>query len=230
MSLGNHKEARKILLEGAEIAARSDDGGLSNWRGLTKLYLTWAICEWHNDNLPRAEVLFDHAMRQTKEGQDGAELRSFILYSMAHFEFTRGRHMLAQHCIGVCMKENAMPLGKSMVWKLWAEVASAMKNTRLEEECLHHTEVSMAQEHDEHPLFGPVHSSSEGLRIGAKQNSFRRDPWQIELFGFEKTRKARSDFYSRVDFPPSVAATGVTAESKARIEESSSTTPGCGRT
>lgn len=207
MSLLNYEDAHKILLEAAEIIARSEDGGLSDWRGLAKLYLTWAICEWHNDNLPRAEVLFDHALRQTKEGQDGAGLRSFILYSMARFEFSRGRHILAQHCIGVCMKENAMPLGKSMVWKLWAEVASAMKNTKLQEECLHHAEVSMTQEdqeHHEHPLLGPVDSPSR-----SKQNLFRRDPWQIELFGFESTRKARSDFYSRVDFPPNMTTSAM---------------------
>lgn len=229
MSLGNYEDARKIFLEGAEIAARSEDGGASNWRDLSKLYLTWAVCEWHSDNLPRAGVLFDHAMRQTREGPDGAELRSFVLYSMARFEFSRGGHILAQHCIGVCMKENAMPLGKSMVWRLWADVASAMKNPRLQEECLHHAEVSMSQqEHHEHPLLGPVNSSSEGLRLGAKQNLFRRDPWQIELFGFESTRKPRSDFYSRLDFPLSGTTAGA-AEPKTKIKGDLPMRPSCGQ-
>mmetsp|Transcript_36037 Transcript_36037/g.87090 ORF Transcript_36037/g.87090 Transcript_36037/m.87090 type:complete len:701 (+) Transcript_36037:226-2328(+) len=217
ISMGDYDSASKILYRGAEVVARSEDGGLSNWRDLAKLYTLWAVCEWHNGNMPRAEVLFDHALRQTNEGEEGAELRSFILYSMASFDFSRGKYILAQHYIGVCMKENAMPLGKSKVWKLWAKVASAMKNIRLRKECLHHAEVSMKREHDEHPLLGQVNSNTGGLRLGGERNLFRREPWQIELFGFDSTKNTRTDFYSRVEFPSLVA---MPVENQIEIEES----------
>ncbi|KAL3938489.1 MAG: hypothetical protein SGBAC_006605 [Bacillariaceae sp.] len=217
ISLGDYESASKTIFQGAEVIARSEDGGLSNWRDLAKLYVLWAVCEWHNGNLPRAEVLFDYALRQTNPGEEGAELRSFILYSMAYFEFSRGKHILAHHCIGVCMKENAMPLGKSYVWELWAQVASAMKNRRLEKECRHHLAVSMKREHDEHPLFSPVNSDTGRLRLGAERNLFRREPWQIELFGFDSAKDTRSDFYSRVEFPPLVA---IPMENQIELEES----------
>lgn len=198
--MGDYESAAKILYQGAQAVSRSEDGGLSNWKDIAKLYLLWAICEWHDDNLPRAEVLFDHALRQTNHGDEGAELRSFILYSMARFEFSRGKYFLAQHCIGVCMKENAMPLGNSKVWELWAEVASSMKNPRLRDECLQHAKISMKREHDAHPLLGLVSGTGE-VRLGAERNLFRREPWQIELFGFESLKNTKSDFYSRVEFP-----------------------------
>ncbi|CAJ1963938.1 unnamed protein product [Cylindrotheca closterium] len=217
ISKGDYKSASKILYKGANVIASSEDGGLSHWKDLAKLYTLWAVCEWHNGNLPRAEVLFDQAMRQTNQGEEGAELRSFILYCMARFDCSRRKYILAQHCIGVCMKENAMPLGKSQVWKLWATIASAMKNTRLRDECLRHAEVSMKREHDEHPLLGPVNSETGGYRLGAERNFFRREPWQIELFGFDATKNSRSDFYSRVEFPSSMR---IPVENRIEIEES----------
>ena len=114
------------------------------------------------------------------------------------------------------MKENAMPLGKSKVWKVWANIASAMKNTRLRDQCLRHAEVSMKLEHEEDPLLGPVNSETGGYRLGAERNLFRREPWQIDLFGFDTTKNTRSDFYSRVEFPSS---TGIPAENRFEIEE-----------
>jgi len=199
LSMGDYESACKVLHQGAENVARSDDGGFSKWKDLAKLYILWATCEWHNGNLSRAEVLFNHALRTTNRGEEGAELRSFILYSMARFEFSRGNWLLAQHCIGVCMKENVMPLGKSKVWELWAQIASALQNSRLREECLHQAEVSMKRQHDEHPLLGPVDSGTGELRLVAERNLFRRDPWQIELFGFDSAKKTKTDFYSRVE-------------------------------
>ncbi len=81
-------------------------GGLGNRRGLAELFHPWALCEWHLNCLTRAGVLFDHALRWTEAGEDGSTLRSFILYSIARLEYYRGELHLAQHCVGLCLKEN----------------------------------------------------------------------------------------------------------------------------
>lgn len=203
ISLGNYGQARKILFRGAQAASKAADGGLRSRRGLAELFHTWAVCEWHLGNLPRAEVLFDHALRLTDAGEEGYELRSFILYSIARLEYYRGEYLLAQHCVGLCMKENAMPGGKSLVWKLWADIAMAMVNPSLENECLHHAEVAMKQEQDGLSSFINSMPRASG-RTGPDIHQFllRRDPWQVKLFGLERTAKAASsDFYSTVKFP-----------------------------
>ena len=191
MTLGNYGQARKILFRGAQAASQSADGGLGNQEGLARLFHTWAICEWHLGNLPRAEVLFDHALRLTDSGEDGSELRSFILYSIARLEYYRGELHLAQHCVGLCMKENQMPGGKSKVWRLWADIANSMGNSSLENICL--KQASNTEEEDEDGL--------SCLKGNIHQYSLRRDPWQVKLFGLESQSKANSDFFSRVRFP-----------------------------
>jgi len=140
MSLGEYDQARKILFRGAQAVARSPDGGTGkrNQRELAKLYVTWAVCEWHLRNIPRVEVLFDHALRLTEVGnKEGSELRSFLLFCIAQLEFFEREELhLAQNCIGLCLKENALPGGNAPVWNLWAKIASGLKDSHLEEKCL----------------------------------------------------------------------------------------------
>lgn len=210
MSLGNYGQARKILFRGAQAASKSADGGLNGRRGLAELFHTWAACEWHLGKLPRAEVLFDHALRLTEAGEQGCQLRSFILYSIASLEFYRGEYLLAQHCVGLCMKENAMPGGKSLVWELWGDIALAMGNSRLVEECRHHAKLEL--EHEEQGPASFINSVPRASgRTGANIDrfSFRRDPWQVKLFGLERTANhGSSDFYSKAQFPSSTQMDG----------------------
>lgn len=202
MSLGNYEQARKLLFRGAQAVSQSSDGGLGNRRGLAELFHTWAICEWHLNNLPRAEVLFDHALRLTDAGEEGSRLRSFVLYSIARLEYFRDELHLAQHCIGLCLKENLMPGGNAIIWELWANIARDMNNEFLEEECLEQAEAwSKMQESDD--LSRLLSTSSISARSGMKDLSMghlmRREPWQFKLFG--NSDATSSNFYSNVKFP-----------------------------
>jgi hypothetical protein len=208
---GKYGQARKILFRGAQVVSKDGGGGLdsSSSRGLVELFHTWAICEWNLGNLPRAEVLFDNALRLTQAGEEGAEMRSFLLYSIAKLEFYREKYLLAQHCIGLCMKENALPGGKSKIWELWADIAIAMRNPILAKECHEHAEISMKEEQEEDELsyFLSIRTSRKLGNKGKGMQKFlvRRDPWQIKLFGVEGTPKALSDFYTKVNFPVKIS-------------------------
>ena len=139
-SLGEYEQARTIFFRGAQAATRSPDGGTGprHQGELARLYVAWAVCEWHLRNVQRAEVLFDHALRLTEVGsEEGSELRSFVLFCLAQLEcFERNELHRAQHCIGLCLKENAFPGGNAPVWNLWARIALALENPHLEEKCL----------------------------------------------------------------------------------------------
>ncbi|KAL3924665.1 MAG: hypothetical protein SGILL_000902, partial [Bacillariaceae sp.] len=200
MSRGNYQQARNILFRGAQTVSQSSDGGLGNRRGLAQLYVTWAVCEWRLRNVARAEVLFDHALRLTEAGDAGAQLRSYILYAMAFLEYQeRDDFYLAQHCIGLCLKENSYPGGNARVWDLWADIADDMDNERLEEQCLEEAEKCRAQEED------AVSSSEEILKALQTEGSLRRDPWHDKLQavrGLQKDASFSTDkFYSSLRLP-----------------------------
>ena len=207
MSLGNYREAQSILFRGARAVSQSSDGGLGNRRGLAELFHTWAVCEWHLDNLDRAEVLFDHALRLTGAGEEGSKLRSFILYSVARLEYYRGELLLAQHCIGLCLKENLMPGGNSKIWQLWADVAADMDNSGLERECLAQAEAARRDE-DGNGVKGlsrllsmpPIHETSglSNMKGPYMEQLMRREPWQYKLF---VNSDLSSDFFTGVKLP-----------------------------
>ena len=211
MSLGNFELARRILFRGAEIVCQSSNEGqgLSNRRGLAELFHTWALCEWHLDNMPRAEVLFDHALRLAseagEEGTDGSssrssssssstKLRSFILYSIARLEYHREKFCLAQHCIGLCLKENSMPGGNFRVWRLWADVARAMGDERLQGQCLEQVEKATSEVNDDSQELSRLISGSADTAL------LRRDPWQCKLFGMSANEQ-KEKFYTYLKFP-----------------------------
>ena len=198
MAQGNLKEARGTLFLGAQMISESSDGGLGgNRRGLAELYHTWAVCEWRLGNLDRAEVLFDHALRVTDSGESGSPLRAFILHSIAKLEYHRGEHHLAQHCIGLCLKENVMPGGNSQVWDLWEDVALDMGNDSLAAECAE--QVELARKIEEADGSGQVGDSSDLARRMKQldvQHMMRQDPWYHKLFGTEPPTTSSSKFFS----------------------------------
>ena len=220
IALGNYQQARKIMFRGAQTVAQSSDGGLGNRRGLGKLFVTWAMCEWHQKNIPRAENLFDHALRLTEAGDEGSELRSFILYCMARLEYyERGEVYLAQHCIGLCLKENSLPGGNARVWQLWAEIAAnEFDNPRLEEECW-----SQFDKCNSVYTNGPPSSLEEVLKQGELESWMRQEPWHEKLQEVRRVgereeadpsklsddtttsyfRDNNDDFYSTIRFPVS---------------------------
>jgi len=189
MSLGNYGDARKILYQGAMAMTQSSDGAMGNRCGLAELFHTWAVCEWHLGKLSRAEVLFDNALRMTSPGEEGAMARSVVLYSIARLEHYQGEHLLAQHSIGLCLKENLMPGGNSKIWDLWADVATAMGNDKLARECLRQAEEARPHE-DENGQVGLSRflssTPSSGLsRMKGRymEGLMRRDPWCNKIFG-----------------------------------------------
>jgi tetratricopeptide (TPR) repeat protein len=191
MSRGNYAQARNILFRGAQALSQSSDGGLGNGRGLAQLYVAWAVAEWRLENISRTEVLFDHALRLTEAGEGGAEMRSYILHAMAFLEYQeRGNFYLAQHCIGLCLKENRYPGGNAQVWKLWADIAHDMGSERLEENCLDEAEKCKAQKKD------PASSSEEILKAFQMESRMRRDPWHDKL---QEVRGMRIDSFTSDD-------------------------------
>jgi len=193
MSVGKYADAQSILYRGAQAMSISADGGLENHRGMAQLFHTWAVCEWHSDNLSRSEVLFDHALRLTDAGNDGSKIRSLVLFSIAQLEYFRDEYELAQHCVALCLKENVLPGGNSRIWSLWADIALAMENGSLAQKCLEQAEILKKDEET-----GGVESLGRLLELTrpasgaepagrsngpAMQHLMRRDPWFDKIFG-----------------------------------------------
>jgi len=192
MSLGEYDQARKILFRGAQAVTRSPDGGTGsrNQQELARLYVTWAVCEWHLQNIPRVEVLFDHALRLTEVGTDeGSALRSFILFCIAQLEYYEREELhLAQHCIGLCLKENSLPGGNEPIWNLWAKIARGLKNSQMEEKCLNDAKrCKMRLENPNEDEEGSSALDTMNMLKGSQniQNLMRQEPW------FDKLRAVR---------------------------------------
>jgi len=217
MSLGEYDQARKILFRGAQAVARSPDGGTGkqNQQELARLYVTWAVCEWHLRNIPRVEVLFDHALRLTEVGSDeGSELRSFVLFCIAQLEYYEREELhLAQHCVGLCLKENSLPGGNAPIWSLWAKISRGLKNSRLEEKCVNETErchMLLEDLKEEDQEDGSSALDTMNMLKGSQniQNMMRQEPWfdklhavRISLGGKESAMTSSSKFYSSINIP-----------------------------
>jgi tetratricopeptide (TPR) repeat protein len=184
MSRHDYETARKILFRGALRLSESGQG-----RGLAELYHTWAVCEWHLGDLGRAEVLLDHALRLTPAGAEGSAMRSTFLYTLASLQHYRGEHLLAQHCLALCLKENVGSTAK--LWDLWAEAARALGKDDLESQCLAQAEQAR-EPHDARLL----PAKPEDLK-----DMMRRDPWHYKLFPKASTQVDDSPFAYCVQLP-----------------------------
>jgi len=215
ISLGEYEQARKILFRGAQAVTRSPDGGTGsrNQLELARLYVTWAVCELHLGNIPRVEVLFDHALRLTEVGSDeGSELRSFVLFCIAQLEYYEREELhLAQHCIGLCLKENSLPGGYAPVWNLWAKIARRLKNSRLEEKCGNEAKRCKIRLEDlKEDEEGSSALDTMNMLKGSQniQNLMRQEPWFDKLRAVRtswgsssSTMSSSSKFYSSVRIP-----------------------------
>ena len=202
MGLGNYQDARRILYRGAVAMSHCSDGGLGNRGGMAELFHSWAICEWHLNNLSRSEVLFDHALRLTDSGGDGSRLRSMILHSIARLEYARKEYHLAQHCICLCLKENSLPGGKSVLWDLWANVATDMGDQDLARRCEEQAKEAIIQEEDTKAdglsmllkLGNPVSSGLSTMKGPEMESVMRKDPWHYKIFGVDSSSSSSSCF------------------------------------
>ena len=164
MKRKNYVEAQSILIRGAQavmagrikkesssssstnddddiFADNSSNGSSSSSsleggkNGLARLFHTWGVCEYHLGTYSRAEQLLDDALRVTGPEESDSAMRSLILYSMARLEYSRDEYLLSQHCIGLSLKENLLPGGNYLIWKLWARIAKTMGNDQLVTRC-----------------------------------------------------------------------------------------------
>eukprot|EP00579_Thalassiosira_antarctica_P002646 CAMPEP_0201873512 /NCGR_PEP_ID=MMETSP0902-20130614/5989_1 /ASSEMBLY_ACC=CAM_ASM_000551 /TAXON_ID=420261 /ORGANISM="Thalassiosira antarctica, Strain CCMP982" /LENGTH=1034 /DNA_ID=CAMNT_0048400127 /DNA_START=207 /DNA_END=3311 /DNA_ORIENTATION=+ len=193
MKRKNFVEAQSVLLRGAQ-AVRAESSDSSS--GLARLFHTWGVCEYHLGSHSRAEQLFDDALRVTgSEEGDYSAMRSLILYSMARLEFARGEYLLAQHCIGLSLKENLLPGGNSLIWKLWSEIAAKMENAHLATRCKEQALLRWEEERGSGTMVSDLSrllgerdykaKSSAGRlpeRTGsAMKDMFRKTPWYSKV-------------------------------------------------
>jgi len=195
MSRGSYLEARKILFNGARTISQSPGSGLINRNGMVELFHTWGVCEWYCNNLPRAEILFDHALRLIEAGDTGSELRSVILYSIARLQYHRKEYVLSQHCIGLCLKENRMPGGNVKIWELWGEVAKTSGNERLALKCKEQVEKLKSD-------LGLESGESMTTVMTGKEikHLMRKGPWHHKIFKQESP--SRKKLLNGVRLPP----------------------------
>ena len=199
MKRRNFIDAQSILFRGAQVVSESSDSSVDVKSGLAALFHTWGVCEFHLGNNNRAELLFDDALRVTGSGEADCALRSLILYSMARLEFSREEYILAQHCIGLSLKENLLPGGNSLQWRLWAKVAEMMSNDDLAQQC---REQALLREEGEKGgtvsdlsrLFGERDSGSLA-RLPERTGSVMKDmlgksPWYIKIHPQGKVDKS----------------------------------------
>ena len=189
MKRRNFVKAQSILYRGAQCAA-SSNGIADGKNGLARLFHTWGVCEYHLGNESKAQQLLEDALRVTGPGEADSTMRSLILYSMARLEVLRGEHLLAQHCIGLSLKENLFPGGNSLIWKLWAEIAEKMENKVLEKRCKEQALLRWEEERggtvsDLSRLLGARGSDSSSRlpeRTGSvMKDMFRKTPWSSKV-------------------------------------------------
>jgi tetratricopeptide (TPR) repeat protein len=189
MKRKNFVKAQSILIRGAQSAA-SSNGIADGKSGSARLLHTWGVCEYRLGNESRAQHLLEDALRVTGPGEADSAMRSLILYSMARLELSRGEHLLAQHCIGLSLKENLFPGGNSLIWKLWAEIALKMDNKDLEKRCNEQALLRWEEERggtvsDLSRLLGTRGSESSSRlpeRTGSvMKDKFRKTPWYSKV-------------------------------------------------
>ncbi|KAL7537561.1 hypothetical protein ACHAWF_005808 [Thalassiosira exigua] len=193
----NFVKAQSVLVRGAKAVAESlsdesneAEGSDGNSR-LAGLFHTWGVCGFHLGSQLRSEQLFEDALRVTGSGEGDSAMRSLVLYSMARLEFARGENLLAQHCIGLSMKENLLPGGNSLIWKLWSEIAEKMENDQLVRRCKEQALLRWEEERggtasDLSRLLGERGAQASDGRLPERTGSvmkdmFRNTPWHSKV-------------------------------------------------
>ena len=190
MRTGNYKRARSIFYLGAQSLSESKDGAISVNQSFARLYLSWAVCEWHLQNFDRTETLYDHALRLTEGTAEGLEIRSLLLFSIARFLYhARKDYSLAQHCVCICLslKDNHALSNNLEVWHLWSKIAKAMSNDSVSVACLKQADMLESERNKLHYL--PPLSMQPQL--------LRRAPWDNKTV----MATAEASWYDGIQFP-----------------------------
>jgi len=196
MSLGNYSRARSILFLGAQSISEFSDGSTGN-ENLSRLFHTWAVCEWHLGNLDRSEVLFDHSLRLTDAGNSGSETRSLIFFSIARFLFqARKDYSLAQHCVSLSLVEN--PTSRKS-WLLWAQIAREMGNQKLAMDCEDEARKLKWDNSHNSNVVGTVNNQTMNQML-------RRAPWEHKIYSICNPES----WYEKLSFPQMTTCTSKT--------------------
>lgn len=187
MKRKNFHKAQDILLRGAHALGEELSSPPNGSSDLAHLFHTWGVCAYHLGRYSRAEELFDNALRVTgSEDGDFSTMRSLILYSMARLEFARGEYLLAQHCIGLSLKENLLPGGNSLMWKLWYKIADKMENTHLATRCKEQALLRRKEEKGSGTMFSDLSRLLGNRELPQRTGSaikdmFRKTPWYSKV-------------------------------------------------
>jgi tetratricopeptide (TPR) repeat protein len=158
----NYGTAQKILYSGALTVSQSRGG-------VCELFYTWALCEWHLGHYSHTEKLLDYTIAAP---WTESLPRTLIWYTRARMEWDRQEPSRAQHFIGLCLsEETTLPGGNGPVWDLWSDVAIAMGNARLAQQCQDHATLAYATNHDDSPI-----------HLFDSRQWMRRDPWYSKIF------------------------------------------------
>jgi tetratricopeptide (TPR) repeat protein len=193
----NFVAAQAILTKGAQAMSGLSlvnylDGSVEGEKsGLAQLFHTWGVCECHLGTYSQAEQLFNNALRVTGLEEGDSAMRSLILYLMARLKFSRGEYLLAQHCIALSLKENLLPGGNSLTWKIWLQIAEKMGNQHLATRCKEQALLRLEEEHgravsDLSQLLGELDSKSSNgqkpKRTGsAMKDMLHKTPWHSKV-------------------------------------------------
>jgi hypothetical protein len=193
MRVGNYKRARSIFYLGAQSLSEARDGAISISQSFARLFLSWAVCEWHLDNYDRTEILFDHALRLADKSDEGLELHSYLLFTIARFLYhARKDYPLAQHCICLCLNDNQLIRHNIDVWKHWSKIARAMNNDSLSDACLNQV---LTLENENIKLNDLPRLNAENM-----QQLLRRAPWEKQA----ALVKAETGWYDGILFPDKI--------------------------
>lgn len=158
----NYMAAQKILYSGALAVSQSRVG-------VPELFYIWALCEWHLGHFSHAEKLLDYTIAAS---WTESLPKALIWYTRARLEWDRKEMSRTQHFIGLCLSEDrALPGGNGPVWDLWSNVAIAMGNTRLAQQCKEQARLAYSTKHDDSPI-----------HLFDSRQWMRRDPWHGKIF------------------------------------------------
>jgi len=136
---------------------------------------------------------------------------------MARLEYYERRDIyLAQHCIGLCLKESTLPGddNNAPVWNLWAKIAREMNNSYLERKCLKEASKCLITNTIDEVGDKDQGSSSavETMNIlrGSQKmkNWMRQEPWHDKLQSIRRASShgkgsidELSEFYGTIQLP-----------------------------
>ena len=142
----------------------------------------------------------------------GVQTCALPIYAMSRFEYDRKEMRRAQHYIGLCLRENALPGGNNQVWDLWATVAYEMGNFKLAHQCQEQSSFVRANGDCINESKDTIPSLSDMLKSSTMNDRpdmyqlMRRDPWHTKIFQSTNMNE-KNNFWSAALLPRAAVTT-----------------------